>query len=90
MNIYISRNQPDSVILAGEEAIALAPDNYQLYQVLGQMYSIQLNDPMLAEKYFKKSIQVAGEGNASALRDMGFFYYNQAVEVNEQMQKHKR
>ncbi|GHT44535.1 hypothetical protein FACS189438_2970 [Bacteroidia bacterium] len=76
INIYIYTNRLDQATNYLKTAIAQAPDNAQLYNVMGIVYE-QTKDEANAEQSFAKAIEL-DPNSADFASNLGRIYFNQA------------
>lgn len=100
LNAYLSSGKQDELVKKLEDAVAQEPDNADLFFNLASTYQ-QMAEPKdasgkflpkpanadelsrKAEAAFQKAIQIRPD--AAAYFNFGALYYNQAIEVNSQM-----
>lgn len=78
INLYLSSGKSGEVVSYLDKAIALNPNNAQLYDVLGQIYEID-NKPDEALLNMKKALDMDPE-NIEYLSHLGRVYFNLGVE----------
>jgi len=87
LNIYLAQNRTNEVLTKLQEAIAKNPKSAaELNYVLGNKYDLALHDTANAMKYYNESLKLKPDYfdvNYSA----GAMYFNQAVIINDQMNK---
>lgn len=83
LNYYLSRSEAHKVVDKLQAAIQLDPDNHELYFALGTAY-----DQMGELEKSKETYETAIKKNPNyydAYYNLGALYYNQAIQVNRQM-----
>ena len=85
MNIYLNRGQFNDVISKLEDAIKANPNSAEYHFVLGRTYE-NIGDTANARKNYQSAIGLK-TNYFDALYSMGAMYFNQAVEVNDSMNK---
>lgn len=80
INHYIYSNQGDAAIEMLTRAIELAPDNAELYNVLGIVYENSKKDATTAQTYYEKALAINPD-YVEAVGNIGRIYYNKAVEA---------
>lgn len=86
LNIYLAQNKTQEVMNKLHEAVAKNPNSVELNYVLGNKYDANLNDTANAIKYYMAAIKLKPD-YFDALYSAGAMFYNQAVIVNDQMNK---
>ncbi len=86
LNIYLAQNKPDEVLNKLKEALAKNPTSVEINYVLGNKYDTYLKDTTNALKYYIAALKLRPE-YFDALYSTGAMFYNQAVIINEQMNK---
>lgn len=85
INDFINKKQYEEAKGLLDKAIEKNPNNAEFYDVKGTLYENQ-NDPENALKYFMKAIELKPD-YAKGQYDVGRYYYNQAVKMNEKTDK---
>ena len=83
MNIYLNRGQFQDVINKLEEAIKINPNSAEYHFVLGRTYE-NVGDTANARKNYLSAIEKKPD-YFDATYSVGAMYFNEAVEVNDQM-----
>ena len=78
INLYIYSNRNDEAVNLLNTAIAQQPNSSQLYHALGSVYESGIKDPLKAEEYYAKALEL-DPNNPTALSNMGRVFYNQGV-----------
>lgn len=87
LNIYLAQNRTNEVITKLQEAIAKNPKSAaELNYVLGNKYDLALHDTANAMKYYNESLKLKPE-YFDVNYSIGAMYFNQAVQLNDQMNK---
>jgi tetratricopeptide (TPR) repeat protein len=86
LNIYLAQNKTQEVLDKLKEAIAKNPTSVELNYVLGNKYDSNLKDTTNAIKYYEAALKLKPDF-FDALYSAGAMYYNQAVNINDQMNK---
>ena len=79
VNVNISQGQSDEAIDYLQKAIAVSPDEPQLYDVLGLIYE-SIKDIDKAIESIKKAVEINPD-YADALSHLGRLYYNSGIEA---------
>ncbi len=85
LNFYIADDKHEMAMDMLNKAIALDPNNDQLYYALGTAYE-KLNKGDEAKAAYDKATQINPK-NFGATYNMGAYYFNQAGGLNEEMNK---
>ncbi len=86
LNIYLAQNKTQEVLDKLKEAIAKNPSSVELNYVLGNKYDSNLKDTANAIFYYEQALKIKPDF-FDALYSAGAMYYNQAVKVNDEMNK---
>ena len=86
LNIYLAQNKTQEVLNKLKEAIAKNPSSVELNYVLGNKYDSNLKDTANAIKYYEAALKL-NPIFFDALYSAGALYYNQAVSINDVMNK---
>lgn len=85
LNIFIGDNKHEQAMDMLNKAIALDPNNDQLYYALGTAYE-KLGKGDEAKAAYEKATQI-NPRNFGATYNMGAYYFNQAGSLNDEMNK---
>ena len=86
LNIYLAQNKTQEVLNKLKDAIAKNPSSVELNYVLGNKYDSNLKDTANAIKYYEAALKIKPDF-FDALYSAGALYYNQAVSINDVMNK---
>jgi tetratricopeptide (TPR) repeat protein len=86
LNIYLAQNKTQEVFNKLKDAIAKNPSSVELNYVLGNKYDSNLKDTANAIKYYEAALKIKPDF-FDALYSAGALYYNQAVNINDVMNK---
>lgn len=86
LNIYLAQNKTQEVMNKLNEAVTKNPTSVELNYVLGNKYDANMKDTANAIKYYMAAIRLKPDF-FDALYSAGAMYYNQAVNINDQMNK---
>ena len=86
LNIYLAQNKTQEVFNKLKDAIAKNPSSVELNYVLGNKYDSNLKDTANAIKYYEAALKIKPDF-FDALYSAGALYYNQAVSINDVMNK---
>jgi tetratricopeptide (TPR) repeat protein len=86
LNIYLAQNKTQEVLNKLKDAIAKNPSSVELNYVLGNKYDSNLKDTANAIKYYEAALKIKPDF-FDALYSAGALYYNQAVNINDVMNK---
>ena len=85
INDYINKAKYEEASNLLDQAIAANPENAEFYDVKGTLYE-QLKDNEKALEFFQKATEINPE-YAKAQFNVGRYYYNKAVKINESADK---